>query len=384
MTSPLRRRDLLILMLFATTGWHRGGAGPSTAVPTPVSAPRRRLRGADLSFTLELEAAGHTFTDAGRRDAVERLLAARGANVVRLRLWVDPEHGHGDLASALALGRRAADAGCAILLDLHYSDTWADHSNQHTPSAWRSADLAMLVDTVRSYTRAVVTAFVDQETPPAVVQIGNEVTNGMLWPSGQIVHSAGPAGWGDFGRLLRAGVAGVRDAAPASTETMIHIDRGGDNGGARYFYDNVVGSGVEFDLVGLSYYPFWHGSLETLSQNLRDLSRRYRKDVVVVETAYPWMLPPAGDATRYFAVAPDQLPDGDRFPATPVGQAAYFEALRATIDAVPDHRGRGFLAWEPAWFPGVGWEYGDVNPYANLTMFTWDGDGLPSLAAFRA
>ncbi|MBL8925105.1 MAG: glycosyl hydrolase 53 family protein [Pseudonocardia sp.] len=372
------------MMLFAATGCSRPGSDWVTAAPTPVSAPPEHLRGADLSFTLELEAAGHTFTDAGRSAPLERVLAARGADVVRLRLWVNPQPGRSDLASVLALGRRAAEAGCRILLDLHYSDTWADHSNQDTPSAWKDQSVAGLVETVRAYTRAVVDAFMRQATPPAIVQIGNEVTNGMLWPTGQVVHAVGPGGWNVFVQLLKAGIAGVRDAAPTTTETMIHIDRGGDNGGARYFYDNIVDNGVEFDLIGLSYYPFWHGSLAALSANLDDLARRYRKDVVVVETAYPWMLPSTGDGVGYFASRPDQLPDGDRFPATPAGQADYFEELRRTLAAVPDNRGRGFLVWEPAWFPGVGWEHGDVNPYANLTMFTWDGNGLPSLAAFRA
>lgn len=378
----MRRRELLAstLLLAATACAPASGAAQAAR---SRSGPGPTLRGADLSFTLELEAAGYTFTDEGRSGPLEQLLAERGANVVRLRAWVNPDGGHSDLRSALALGRRAKDAGCTILLALHYSDSWADHSNQDTPGAWRGQDATALAATVQGYTRDVVRAFAAQGTSPQIVQIGNEVTNGMLWPVGQVAHSTGPGGWEVFGELLKAGVRGAREAATAPLETMIHIDRGGDHGGSRYFYDHILRSGVEFDLIGLSYYPFWHGSLETLGANLHELAGRYEKDVVVVETAYPWMFPAGGDV-EYFASGPDELPDGDRFPATPAGQAAYFEALRGVVDAVPAGRGRGFLAWEPAWLPGVGWDHGEINPYANLTMFDWDGTGLPSLAAFRA
>jgi arabinogalactan endo-1,4-beta-galactosidase len=164
---------------------------------------------------------------------------------------------------------------------------------------------------------------------------------------------------------------------------MVHIDRGGDNGGSRYFYDRVLAQGVQFDVIGLSYYPFWHGSLAALRGNLNDLSNRYRKDLVVVETSYPWTLN-NGDSLGNFINTPSQLPDGSRFPATSAGQEAYFEELRNILAAVPGSRGAGFFPWEPAWLPGVGWAPNEGNPNDNLTMFDWNGNALPSLRAFRA
>ncbi|HUK72757.1 MAG TPA: glycosyl hydrolase 53 family protein [Streptosporangiaceae bacterium] len=359
----------------------RPAAAPGSR-PAPA-APQlpERVRGADLSFTLQLEAAGRTFTDQGRTAPVEQLLVTRGINTVRLRAWVNPPTGYSNLASALTLGRRAHDAGCKILLDLHYSDFWADPSNQTTPAAWRGQDLATLSSTVRTYTRHAVAAFAAQGTQLDMIQIGNEVTSGMLWPTGLVY--AGGERWDGFVQLLNAGLSGAREGATAPLRTMVHIDRGADNSGARHFYDNITRRGVDFDLIGLSYYPFWQGPLATLSSNLNDLATRYGKSVMVVETAYPWTLP-AGDGVEYYAARPDQLPDIARFPATPAGQAAYFEALRATIEAVPQDRGRGFLVWEPAWLPGVGWGAGEDNPYANLAMFDWRGAGLPSLRVFRA
>lgn len=341
-----------------------------------------QVRGADLSFTLQVEATGRRFTDQGRKDRVEQLLAARGMNTVRLRAWLRPPSGYSDLDSALILGRRAYDAGCKVLLDLHYSDFWADRSNQAMPTAWRGQDLYELCRTVQTYTRDTVAAFAAQGTPLDMIQIGNEVTHGMLWPIG-LIYSEGREHWGGFVDLLKAGLNGAREGATSQLLTIIHIDCGGDNSGARHFYDNIIGRDVDFDAIGLSYYPFWHGPLADLSSNLDDLATRYRKDVIVVETSYPWMSP-AEDPAEYYAGSVGQLPEASRFPATPTGQAAYFEALRSVIQAVPNGWGRGFLDWEPEWLPSVGWGPGQSNPFANLTMFSWEGAGLPSLAVFRA
>lgn len=345
--------------------------------------PPKQVRGADLSFILQIEDAGYKFTDQGVTAPVEQLLAIRGMNTVRLRAWVNPPPGYSDLASALVLGRRAHKAGCEILLDLHYSDFWADPLHQATPKAWQGQDLAQLSDTVHHYTRETVNAFADQGTPVSIIQIGNEVARGMLWPSGSICTADGEH-WDGFVHLLKAGLAGAREGAASifPLQTMIHIDCGGDNPGTRYFYDKIMQRGVEFDLIGLSYYPFWHGSIEKLSANLNDLATRYANGIVVVETSYPWGFPVVDDMD-YVVTRADQLPDFIRFPATPAGQARYFEALRSAIEAVPHGRGLGFVDWEPVWLPRIGWGPEGNNPFANLTMFDWQGSGLPALAVFR-
>ena len=163
---------------------------------------------------------------------------------------------------------------------------------------------------------------------------------------------------------------------------MVHVDRGGDNGGARWFYDHVREHDVDFDVIGLSYYPIWHGSLDDLRGNLDDLAGRYGKDLVVVETAYPWTLE-NGDDLENLITDLSQVPDAEEFPPTPAGQQAYFEGLRQVLLDVPDGRGLGFFAWEPEWVPGVGWTPGEGNPNDNMTMFDWQGRALPSLRAFR-
>ncbi|MDX6362389.1 MAG: arabinogalactan endo,4-beta-galactosidase [Streptomyces sp.] len=379
----LRRRLLAALPGLAApavTGCRAEGQLSAVAMKSPIPP----LRGADLSSALRAESAGQTYQDRGRRAPVERLLAARGANVVRLRVWVHPSPGDNDLASALVLARRAHRAGLSVLLDLHYSDTWADNAHQVTPAAWADLDTAALAATVRAYTRDTLRAFAAEGVPVDLVQIGNEVTNGMLWPTGRIRDADGEH-WEGFLEVLRAGLQGATEGTSSPPRTLVHVDKGGSGAAGvdiRAFYDRLAGARIPFDVMALSYYPFWHGSLAALRDDLTDLATRYRKDVLVVETAYPWKLPAAGEKGPFLVTDADQLPDGARFPPTPQGQAAFFDALRGVIARVPGGRGLGFLAWEPGWVPGVGWDFEGVNPYSNLTMFDWSGTGLPSLSAF--
>ncbi|OLF16364.1 glycoside hydrolase family 53 protein [Actinophytocola xanthii] len=372
----MRRRTLLAAPLAATA------ASLAARVPA-AAAVGPRIRGADISFTLQHEAIGTTYRDGGSAAPVERILAGRGANYVRLRVWTAPPAGYSDLADALTLARRAHQAGLRVLLNLHYADFWADPGKQPVPAAWAGQDLNTLAATVRAYTRDAVAAFERQGTPVAMVQVGNEITGGMLFPLGEVYRDDGEH-WSEFATLLRAGIEGVYAGQGGNRPlVMVHIDRGGDNAGSRYFFDHVLAQGVSFDVIGLSYYPFWHGDIAALRANLDDLSTRYRKDLVVVETSYPWTLA-NGDSLGNFVTSAGQLPDGGAYPATPAGQAAYFERLREVLAAVPGGRGAGFFAWEPEWLPGVGWAPGEGNPNDNLTMFDWSGNALPSLAAFRA
>jgi arabinogalactan endo-1,4-beta-galactosidase len=375
MTRPLSRRTLLAaagaVPLLAAGG--PAAAAPATARRSPAPA----IRGADISFTLAEEAAGITYRLDGRTAPVERLLRSAGANWVRLRIWVDPPAGYSDLGQALRLARRARAAGLRVLLDLHYADFWADPGKQPTPAAWAGQDLPTLARTVHDYTADVIAAFARQRTPVDMVQIGNEITAGMLWPLGQI-YSGDTQRWPEFATLVKAGLAGARAANPRGQRlrTMLHIDRGGDNAGSRWFFDHVLEQGVRFDVIGESFYPFWHGPLTALAANLADLAGRYGKPLVVAETSYPWTMSDGDDLANSVS-DPAQLPEGAAYPPTPAGQAAFFAALRRVLHGVPG--GLGFFVWEPEWLPGVGWEPGAGNPNDNLTMFDRRGRALPSV-----
>ncbi len=256
-----------------------------------TSKPIDRMIGADISFLPEIESGAgpfargpRTFTEGGQPvDAIE-LLRRHGFNSIRLRIFVNPENPKGyspgvgfcGLDSTLSMARRVKAAGMGLLLDFHYSDYWADPQQQNKPLAWANLDYAALRDSVRSYTTAVLRALERQATLPDMVQIGNEINHGLLWPDGHIGNLDQLAG------LLNAGVEGTEAVAPAMP-VMMHIALGGQNAEARFWLDNMLARGVKFDIIGLSYYPRWHGTLEDLYGNLHDLIGRYRKPVNVVE-----------------------------------------------------------------------------------------------------
>ncbi|MGD8866821.1 MAG: glycosyl hydrolase 53 family protein [Gemmatimonadales bacterium] len=257
----------------------------------PTSKPIDRMIGADISFLPQIEngatrfarGTGKFFEDGQEVDAIE-LLKKHGFNYIRLRIFVNPENEGGyspgvgfcGLDSTLSMARRIKDAGLGFLLDFHYSDYWADPQQQNKPLAWADLDYESLKDTLRSYTTAVLRAMQDQGTLPDMVQIGNEVNHGLLWPDGHIGELDGLAG------LLQAGVEGT-EAVDPSMPVMMHIALGGQNEEARFWLDNMLARGVKFDIIGISYYPRWHGTLEDLYSNLHDLVDRYNKPVNVVE-----------------------------------------------------------------------------------------------------
>jgi arabinogalactan endo-1,4-beta-galactosidase len=375
--APLSRRGLLA-----------GAGGAALAALAPATAARAAgaalsVRGADMSFLPQLEEAGvHYYDLDGRQRPAETILARAGATYMRLRVWVDPPAGYSDKARALALARRAKRAGMKILLDPHYCDFWADPGKQPIPASWPT-DLAGLTTKIRTYTRDLLWDFAAQGTPVDVVQIGNEITNGILWPVGQLYLPDGTQQWDAFTTLLKAGVAGAREGCGhRGLRVMLHIDKGGLMGDTQWFFDHIAAAGVPFDIIGQSYYPMWHGSIAQLQANLNDSVSRYGKPVLLAEVAYPWTFED-GDGRGNIVGPGAYLPDVDRFPVTPGGQAAFYEAVREVLAQVPGGAGLGFLAWEPEWVPGVGWQPGAEASNDNLTQFDFTGHALPSIRAYR-
>ena len=243
-----------------------------------------RMVGADISFLPQIESRGMSFFENGVEKDIMDLLADHGFNYIRLRLFVNPENEKGyspekgfcGLDSTKLMARRAREAGMKLLLNFHYSDYWADPQKQNKPKAWENLDFEALKKTLKEYTKSVINDLIDQGTRPEMVQIGNEINHGILWPDGHVGNLDNLAG------LLKAGVEAVREVDP-SIVVMMHIALGGQNEEAVFWLDNMIARGVEFDIIGLSYYPRWHGTLDDLYANLSDLTSRYQKDVNVVE-----------------------------------------------------------------------------------------------------
>lgn len=252
--------------------------------PTPVD----KMLGADISFLPELENRGMKFydTDGKEKDAI-RILKDHGLNYIRLRIFNDPARDSGyspksgfcDLPHTLQMAKRIKAAGMKILLDFHYSDYWADPQKQWMPAAWRGKSIPELKQALYDYTKIVMQALKDQGTAPDMVQVGNEINHGMVWPAGSVTN------FDNLAQLFFAGVQAVKAVSP-STSIMLHVALGGQNDESKFFIDNMINRGVQFDVIGLSYYPKWHNTLADLAYNLDDLSRRYDKDVIVVEYSH--------------------------------------------------------------------------------------------------
>jgi arabinogalactan endo-1,4-beta-galactosidase len=349
-------------------------------------AARLSLLGADVSSLNKSEDLGGEYLecrcddDCTPRSALA-ILADGGLNAVRLRVWVDPADGYHDRDELLRMARRAKRRGLGVLVDLHYSDFWADPGRQTKPAAWAGYTPAELVQAVYDHSFDVCSRLVAQGTPPDIVQLGNELNSGMLWPDG---HTWDPPNWDNLGDFLAAGASAIQACSPP-TRIMLHLANGGDNGLYRWWFDNITQQGVPFDIIGASFYPYWHGSLADLQRNLNDVSAHYGKDVVVVETAYPFTLD-AGDATPNLIGLPEQLAPG--YTATPEGQAAFVRDLLAIVRAVPGGRGLGAFYWDATWtaVPGNGWDPTDPasgNSWENQALFDFEGRALPVLGEFR-
>lgn len=243
-----------------------------------------KMIGADISFLPQLESRGIKFSDNGiEKDAIQ-IIKEHGFNYVRLRIFNDPakEGGYSpgkgfcDLKHAKEMAKRVKEAGMKLLLDFHYSDYWADPGKQYKPAAWKGLNFEQLKKAIHDYTFNVISELKQQGTLPDMVQVGNEINHGIIWPEGNVNNIDSLA------QLQNAGIAAVKAVDPAIV-IMLHVALGGQNEETVFFVDNMLKRNVHFDIIGLSYYPKWHGTLDDLRDNMNDLVRRYDKDIIVVE-----------------------------------------------------------------------------------------------------
>jgi arabinogalactan endo-1,4-beta-galactosidase len=321
----------------------------------PVQAADYAI-GADLSFLKQAEDSGKQFKDDGKIEPGLQIFKNHGYNWIRLRLFHTPTELPNNLEYTIAAAQAAKKLGYKFLLDYHYSDTWADPAKQFVPKAWASMTHAQLVEAVFDYTRDTIAAFRDAAVLPDMVQVGNEIINGMMWPDGRL-----PQNWDNFAALIKAGIAGVEAGTGNNPRPriMIHIDRGADRVKTKAFFDKLNSYHVDYDVIGQSYYPWWHGSLLSLHDNLVFMAGAYHKDIIVVEAAYNWT---PGEYTK--RPAP--------FPESPEGQRDFWDELNRMVLSTPEGFGKGVFWWEPAVTGGL----------MRRGMFDRDYNALPVLRVF--
>ena len=323
-------------------------------------------------------------------DAVEAFADA-GANLVRLKVWVNPADGYNTTNEVVATAKRVKAAGMKVLVDFHYSDRWTDPGAQGMPAAWVGLSPQAVADAVYAHTFEVLSALKNAGATADSVQVGNEINPGMLWPLGQTwdvnpSDNVTGAQWDNLALFLTAGSRAAKDVS-AQTDVILHLTNINNGiGGLTWWFDEVSKRGVPFDTIGLSYYGYWHGSMADLQHAITTLSARYDRDVIVVENSYPFTLADDSvDPWENVIRSQSQLVPG--YPATPEGQAANFRAVQDVVASAPGGRGLGVVSWEPAWtaVPGNGWDPADPttgNAWENQAMFDFDGRALPALQEF--
>lgn len=367
----------------------------------PADVPASFIKGVDISILPEVEKLGGVYYQDGQeKDALE-IFRDHGVNYVRMRVWLDPKDEQGvpygggqvTLDDAIAVGERAKALGMSYLLDLHYSDFWTDPAKQFKPKAWKELPFDSLVKEVYNYTFNVLAEHRKAGIMPNMIQIGNELNSGMLWPEGK--------NWGGDGNefdrlaaLLNAGVQAVKDSyhEDEPVKIMLHLAEAGKNETFRWWFDEITKRNVPFDVIGMSYYPFWHGPMSAVKTNMDDIASRYGKPVMIVETSYAYTSENGDALGNSF----DGLTPAEGYPVSVEGQAKYLKDIMELVASVPNGLGQGLFYWEPSWLPvpGVTWatkegmkyiddEWAEGNSWDNQALFDFKGNMLPSMNVFK-
>jgi len=351
---------IIFVLLLALVASHATAAEPSFYL------------GGDISSLSELEKFGAVYRDNAKPGDCITILHDHGCNLFRLRLFVNPDHdfdkNYGatqDLPMVLTLAKRIKKSGAKFSLAIHYSDTWADPGKQFKPDAWKDLPPGGLEQKVTDYTAGVMAAMKANGTMPDIVEVGNETTNGMLWPDGKLdgkTPEEKDRKWDRYAALLEAGVRGVRSQFTADrARVLIHIDSGGKRGIPSWFFGELKKRNADFDIIGLSFYPIWNDSLNALKQNMTELSPM-GKDILIIETAYPQK--------------PMKQTPQTTWPMTPAGQKQFLDELISTVKAAPGHRGIGVVWWYPEAVPIA---HHKVWNGGALGWFDGQGDLLPAM-----
>lgn len=362
------------------------------------------IHGMDISSMDEVVRLGGKFYDKGEEKELPEILQSYGVNYIRLRLWQNPYGANGepygaggnDLETTIRIARKAKAVGMKYLLDFHYSDFWTDPGKQVKPKAWKNYGVEELETTLYEYTRNVLLHLKKEGCLPDMVQVGNEITNGILWPEGNRSR------FENLTHFINAGIRGVKKV-DKSIPVMLHLDQGNRQELYREWFDNYVKyGGEEFEVIGLSYYPVWNGKMEGLIDNMNALAGRYGKEMIVVEVAHPFTMEDYADYEKLgpeerkgYAAKPENS-GGLEYPATPEGQRAFMEEFLKRLGEVKQGLGKGYFYWEPAWLPvaGSGWAtkeslayMGDPGPcgneWANQGLFDYEGNALPALEVLK-
>jgi arabinogalactan endo-1,4-beta-galactosidase len=357
-----------------------------TPTPDPVAIPTPTVKyykwdefnmGVDLSYVNQVEDYGGVYRDSGQVKDCFQILKNHGANTVRVRLWHTPTwignlnsgKMYYDLFGVEKTIRRAKDLGMAVNLDIHYSDRWADPGNQETPNAWKNLSLAILKDSVYNYTLSVLNYYKSKNLTPEMVQVGNETNNGMCWPIGRVLNNDFLA----YAELLKSGIKAVRDFSATSSVKPKIILHEAQLQSASWWMQGIIAKGVtDFDIIGLSHYTKWSSvkTMQGVTDTIRKLVTTYGKQVMIVETGYPWTNGNADSYNNIFSAA-------DNAPGYAISVNDQLAYLKNLTQAIINGGGSGIQYWEPAWITSrLNDSWGTGSSWDNVTLFDFSGNIL--------
>ncbi len=344
------------------------------------------IHGVDLSYVQQIEDKGGVYLNANQTVEPYQLFSSKGANMVRLRLWHNPKwikdiygesttiySGFEEVAASI---HRAKDNGMAVNLDFHYSDVWADPEHQNPPTAWENVtDIEVLCDSIYNYTYRVLHTLYKRNLQPEMVQIGNETNCGMMCTntqSGFPALSVCDGQWVNFGKVINAGIKAVRDVdalSGQSTQVALHV---ADPKNLVWWFTNVINQGKvnDFDIAGFSYYHIWHTNIDfnELPGLVASLINTIKKDVVVLETAYPFT---TANNDNYNNIYGSQAPLAN-YPYTVEGQKQFMIDLTQNM---MDAGAKGVMYWEPAWISSNMKDlWGTGSAWENCSFFSFSGN----------
>jgi arabinogalactan endo-1,4-beta-galactosidase len=334
------------------------------AEPTP-SEEDEFIRGADFSFLPEIRDYGILFYNSiGEAEDALDIMKNAGCNMIRIRIWHDPAEGHSGLQEVIDLANEVRSKGMKVWLCVHFSDSWADPGKQNTPHKWTGLDLPTMKDSVYQYTKMIT-----HKIKPDLIQVGNEINHGFLWETGRLTNGD------NFYLLVKEGARAVREVSPGC-RIMIHY---AGTSGVEGFFQQVGLQQVDYDYIGLSYYPIWHGkNLDALSQIITKLGSANNKKVFIAETAYPWTFG-WKDWTTNIIGSDDQILS--EYPATPQGQKDFMQRIRTMMEN--NEFGLGFCYWGGEFIAYKGDQATDGSSWENQALFDFDTKALPALEVFE-
>ena len=342
------------------------------------------ILGADVSSLLAMEDCGAKYYDFdGKENNALEILKAHGMNYMRLRIWNNPltSFDRGDycnLENTIKIAKRIKKIGLKLLLDFHYCDTWADWKNQPIPRKWVGQNVQQLGESIYQYTKSVLETLYQENAYPDMVQIGNEIGHGLLWDYGKLEQPQ------NIVRFLNRGIDAVKDAdtGECRAEIMLHTESGGNVESTEKFFQMLQEYGIKgYDVIGLSYYPYWAGDYQYLVNNMRNIKEKFGKDVIVVETAFPYT-DDSNDEMSNVVTGELTVKEMGLLPSKE-NQKKVLEKVIQTVRH--EENGYGVFYWEPVWYclKGVGVSKGLGNEWENQALFDYNGKVLEGLRAFE-